>query len=164
MMFKYVNYALALLGLIFLSACQCPFRCNQDEYCKVAAQKKLDSVAPVAQDVPLKSALLAIKDKGQFEHEVLISTQPVVVDFFAQWCGPCKTSKPIFEAIARELESSYKFVIVDIDEAKDLAKEFSIQGVPSFLFFKQGKVVKHISGAIENKDDFITTIKEAFAK
>jgi thioredoxin 1 len=161
-MLKYVHYYLCFLGLVFLSACECPFRCNQGDCCKVAAPVKSESV-PQQGSLP-KAALIAITNKEQFEGEVLKSSQPVVVDFFAQWCGPCKVSKPIFEAIAHELGSSYKFVVVDIDNVKELAKEFSIQGVPSFLFFKEGKVVKQISGAIENKNDFITTIKETFEK
>jgi len=76
-----------------------------------------------------------------FEQEVLKSQLPVVVDMYATWCGPCKMMAPLFEQLSQELASSYKFVKVDIDQERDLAIQHNVSSIPTFLFFKNGKVV-----------------------
>ncbi len=76
-----------------------------------------------------------------FEQEVLKSSVPVVVDMYATWCGPCKMMAPLFEQLSQELAGSYKFVKVDIDQERDLAIQYNVSSIPTFLFFKDGKMV-----------------------
>ncbi len=75
-----------------------------------------------------------------FKSEVEDSDIPVIVDFYASWCGPCKMLKPNLETIAREFKGKVKVVKIDIDQCPDLAQRFNITQVPSLLIFKDGKV------------------------
>lgn len=86
-----------------------------------------------------------------FEHEVLKSVLPVVVDVFASWCGPCRAMLPSFEELATELESKYKFVKLNIDEERDLAVQYRVSSIPTFLFFKDGKIVGKETGAMSKE-------------
>lgn len=70
----------------------------------------------------------------------------VVIDFFATWCGPCKTIAPVFEKLA-QIYPSISFLKVDVDESAELAEKFEIQAMPTFLFLKDGRIVKRIEGA-----------------
>jgi thioredoxin 1 len=83
---------------------------------------------------------------AEFDAEVRQSTIPVVVDFFATWCPPCKTLAPIFDKVAGGFAGKIKFVKVNTDDAPELAVEFGIRGVPSLLFFKGGKTVNTLVG------------------
>jgi thioredoxin 1 len=84
--------------------------------------------------------------EGQFEAEVAQSPLPVVVDFYATWCGPCKRLSPMLDELAGPLAGKIKFVKVNVDEATALSQRFAIQGIPTLLFFKNGKVVDQIVG------------------
>lgn len=79
-------------------------------------------------------------DERSFEQEVLRSELPVMVDFQADWCGPCKTMAPEFEALARELEGKARFVKVDIDRSRTLAQQLRIQSVPTTMVFVGGRL------------------------
>ncbi|MCL2620411.1 MAG: thioredoxin [Defluviitaleaceae bacterium] len=83
--------------------------------------------------------------QADFEKEVLEAQMPVVVNFSATWCGPCKMLSPILEEIAGELNGKVKILKVDIDENKELTKQFGIRGVPTMLAFKGGEMVERIS-------------------
>lgn len=83
-----------------------------------------------------------------FEQEILKSSLPVVVDVYASWCGPCRTMMPFFEELASELSAKYKFVKLNIDEERDLAIQYRVSSIPTFLFFKEGKVVGKETGAM----------------
>ncbi len=83
---------------------------------------------------------------AEFDAEVRKSAIPVVVDFFATWCPPCKTLAPIFDKVAGGFVGKVKFVKVNTDEAPELAVEFGIRGVPSLVFFKGGKPVNTLVG------------------
>lgn len=89
----------------------------------------------------------------KFQDEVLRSSTPVLVDFYATWCMPCKMVAPVVEQIARDFQGKLKVVKVDIDESQNLAAQFSIQGVPTFILFKGGQEVARIVGAA-GKDEF----------
>jgi thioredoxin 1 len=82
----------------------------------------------------------------QFTTEVARATGPVVVDFFATWCGPCKRLSPMLDNLAGPLTNRVKFLKVDVDQSANLAKQFEVDGVPTLIFFKDGKVVDKLVG------------------
>ncbi len=83
---------------------------------------------------------------SNFEADVLKSSQPVLVDFWAEWCGPCKMLGPVLDELSAELAGKAKVAKVNIDEHSDLAVQFGIQSIPTLLVFKGGKVVAQAVG------------------
>jgi thioredoxin 1 len=81
-----------------------------------------------------------------FKKEVLDSTVPVLVDFFAPWCGPCKMLAPALEGVAKAYEGRLKVAKVNVDDAQQLAAGYQIRGVPTLMFFRDGKVVDTVVG------------------
>ena len=86
-----------------------------------------------------------------FEAEVINSDMPVVVDFFALWCGPCRVMKPIIEDIAAEFAGVVKVGKLNIDDFEDLANQYRIEALPTLLFFKDGKEVDRIGKLVSQK-------------
>jgi thioredoxin 2 len=85
---------------------------------------------------------------AEFERHVGRSDLPVVVDFWAPWCAPCRTMAPVFEAAARELEPQFRFVKVNTDEEPELAARHGIRGIPTLAIFRGGKQTARTSGAM----------------
>lgn len=81
-----------------------------------------------------------VKD-SEFESEVLKADGPVVVDFWAEWCGPCKAMSPIVEEVSGELAGKAKMVKVNIDENPQSPTQYGVRGIPTFMLFKDGQVV-----------------------
>lgn len=79
--------------------------------------------------------------------EVLMSDTPVLVDFWAEWCGPCKLIAPVLDELASELGSKIKIVKLDVDENPDIARQHNVLGIPMLVMFKGGKPVDSITGA-----------------
>ncbi len=88
--------------------------------------------------------------KENFEKEVLTSQKPVLIDFFATWCGPCRMVSPIIEEIASENAGS-KVCKVDVDEQPDLARQFGVMSIPTLVVVKDGKVINKSIGAKSKK-------------
>lgn len=97
-------------------------------------------------------------DKNNFEIEVLKSKEIVLVDFYAQWCSPCKMTRPIIEQLAEEIKN-VKFVKVDVDQNQELSSQHQIFSIPTFLIFKDGKVVNQFVGAL-SKEGFLSEINK----
>jgi thioredoxin 1 len=83
---------------------------------------------------------------ANFEAEVLNSAQPVLVDFWAPWCGPCRMIGPVIEELAKEYDGKVKVCKLNTDEAQDTAGKYQISAIPSILIFKGGKVVQQLVG------------------
>lgn len=91
------------------------------------------------------SSALAV-DNANFEQEVIQSTVPVLVDFWAPWCGPCKAISPSVDALATEMADQLKVVKVNVDEAQEIAGRFGVISIPTLLLIKGGEVVETLRG------------------
>tara|TARA_R110000868_G_scaffold335760_2_gene596620 strand:+ start:1251 stop:1550 length:300 start_codon:yes stop_codon:yes gene_type:complete len=91
-------------------------------------------------------------------HNILDSNQMVLVDFFADWCGPCKMLAPILKDVKKELGDAIKIVKIDVDKNQPLAAKYQVRGVPTMLLFKNGKQLWRQSGVLQ-KNELISIIK-----
>lgn len=78
---------------------------------------------------------------AEFENEVVNADKPVVVDFWAEWCGPCKALSPLVDEVADEMKDKVKVVKVNIDESPDAPTKYGVRGIPTLMIFKDGQVV-----------------------
>ena len=98
---------------------------------------------------------------ANFEQEVLKSKEPVVVDFFAEWCGPCKAMAPALDLVAKEMAGKVKVVKLDVDQNPEVTQKFRIQAMPTLMVFKDGKVAATQVGALVQKSKLESWIKSA---
>lgn len=99
-----------------------------------------DAISDAEKERKFKMAEITITEKN-FEQEVINSTLPVLVDFWASWCGPCRMLAPVIEEIAEEYEKEIKVGKINVDEERALAMQFGIESIPTVLLFKAGKIV-----------------------
>lgn len=98
-----------------------------------------------------------------FATEVLKSSEPVVVDFYAEWCGPCKAMAPALEQVANEMQGKVKVVKVDVDQNPGITQQFRIQAMPTLMVFKDGKVANQHVGALVQKSKLEAWINESIS-
>ena len=96
--------------------------------------------------------VIQIKSSADFEQEVLKSDKPVIVDFYADWCGPCKMLTPIIDEIADEKNDQIKVCKVNVDENSELAQKYSVQSIPTIISFKNGDIYKKSLGLIPKEE------------
>lgn len=97
-------------------------------------------------------------NKETFKTEILDSTEPILVDFFATWCGPCNMLSPILENISNT-RADFNIAKVNIDELRDLAIDYEVEVVPTLLIFKNGKVVGRIEGLV-SEEEIVNKVQE----
>lgn len=100
--------------------------------------------------------------KDNFDQEVVKSAKPVLLDFWAEWCGPCKMIAPILDELAAEYDGKVKIAKVNIDDHQELAVQFRINSIPTLLFFKNGQVVDQVVG-LRSKKDFKAKLDQVAA-
>ena len=96
-------------------------------------------------------------NENEFSNEVLNSELPVIVDFWAEWCAPCKMLTPILEELSKEMSSHVSFVKVNLDENQDLAMKYSVRSIPTLLLFSKGELIDAKIG-LSPKDDIVSWI------
>ncbi len=89
---------------------------------------------------------------ANFTDEVLKSEKPVLVDFYAVWCGPCSMMAPVVDEIAEEMSDKVVVGKVNVDESKEIAMNYGIRNIPTFLFFKNGEIAEKIVGAVDKSE------------
>jgi len=140
------------------NSCTCPNKGPGDKKCECKCES-CGAKESVAGGADAES----ITTNEQFKTAVLESKKPVVVKFSTEWCGACKSMKPAFEAVAKELADKYSFVEIDAEKAHDVSKQYGIRGVPAFLFFKDGQKIGEKIGAM-TEDVFKEIIESNFSK
>ena len=96
---------------------------------------------------------------GTFDAEVLKSSIPVIVDFWAPWCGPCKSIAPVLDELSKEYAGRIKVVKINVDDNPNTPTQYNVRGIPNLIFFKGGSVVEQIVGAVP-KDQLVTAINK----
>lgn len=100
----------------------------------------------------MDNSLTVTLNDGNFEEEVTRSAKPVLVDFWAEWCGPCKLIAPLLDEIAKEKGDTVKVAKVDVDQNQSLSARYNIRAIPTLLFFKDGQLRDQVTGMTSKKD------------
>lgn len=95
-----------------------------------------------------------------FESEVLNANEKVLVDFYADWCGPCKMMAPVIEELAEELQGKAKVGKINVDESTDIATQYDVMSIPTIIIFKNGKEVKRFIG-VRDKQELLNEVVNA---
>ena len=105
----------------------------------------------------MTSQFLGVATDDNFKGEVLKSDKPVLIDFWAPWCGPCKAIGPVVEELAGELKDSVKFMKLNVDENQKTALDYGVRSIPTLILFKEGKVLDTLIGLVPKKrlEDFV---------
>ena len=100
----------------------------------------------------MASPLIVTLTQDNFEKEALQSTTPVLVDFWAEWCGPCKMIAPVLDELATEYQGKVKIGKVNVDDYQNLAAQYGVRSIPTLLVLKNGQVVEQMIGAKSKRD------------
>jgi len=93
--------------------------------------------------------------------EIINSEQPVLIDFYADWCGPCKTLSPIIQEVAKELNGNARVLKIDVDKNQRLASKLGIKGVPTMVIYQKGKIMWRQSGVMQ-KSEIVSKLNQLF--
>ncbi|MFT5166715.1 MAG: thioredoxin 1 [Saprospiraceae bacterium] len=96
--------------------------------------------------------------KGNFD-QLINGDKPVLVDFHAEWCGPCKTQAPILEEVAKDIADKVRIIKIDVDKNQAIAQRYQVRGVPTMALFKKGQLVWRESG-VQSKQQILTVINQ----
>lgn len=96
---------------------------------------------------------------SSFNDEIINSSTPVLVDFWAPWCGPCKSIAPILEEISQEFDGKIKIAKLNVDDNPQTPTKYNVRGIPNLIFFKDGEVVEQIVGAVP-KEQLVSAINK----
>ena len=102
---------------------------------------------------------VVVLDKDNFEQEVIRAETPVLIDFWASWCGPCRAVAPVIDQLAGEFSGKAKVAKVNVDEQSELASRYRIMSIPTVILFKDGQVVEKLIGA-RSKEEFSRLIEK----
>lgn len=102
--------------------------------------------------------MATVISSAEFNEKVLNSTKPVLVDFFATWCGPCKRLAPLLDEIA-ESNTSFEVYKIDVDDSSDIAEKFNIMSVPTLMVFKNGNQTSKLVG-VHTKDEILAAVEK----
>jgi len=131
---------------------------NRDAYNAGVAEKSPVPPVSTADTQEAKRMAKQIESLEQFENEVLKADKPVLVDFHATWCGPCKFLAPIMDELSQALDGRAEVVKIDIDKFSELAARYGIQAVPTVIVFHGGEVVSRFVG-VRAKDDYLAAVE-----
>ena len=98
-----------------------------------------------------------------FESEVIRSPLPVVVDFYADWCGPCRSADPVIEELSESLAGRVKFTKVNVDDSDAVTRSYGIHSIPTYIFVEQGREKGRQIGAVGGSTEFRSTLKRYFS-
>lgn len=110
----------------------------------------------------MAAANIVYASESNFNDEVLKSATPVLVDFWAEWCGPCKMLAPVLDELATEYDGKVKIAKVDIDQNPGLATQYRVSAIPTLLLFKNGQVMEQVVG-LKSKRDLKASLDRAAA-
>jgi thioredoxin 1 len=108
-------------------------------------------------------AVKQVSDRKSWESDVMSSTKPVFVDFWAEWCGPCRMVSPVIEELAEEYGDKVNFVKVNVDEANELASKYNVFSIPTLAIFNKGQIVAQQVGAA-SKESYKNMIERSLEK
>lgn len=102
----------------------------------------------IKMEAQMSNEFVMVLTDANFQEEVINSSLPVFIDFWASWCGPCRMMAPVVEELSKEYSGKIKICQLNVDENPNVASQYKIMSIPTFLFFKNGKVVDQLVGAI----------------
>jgi thioredoxin 1 len=107
----------------------------------------------------MSSPIIGVATDENFEGEVLKSEKPVLVDFWAPWCGPCKAIGPVVEELAQQLKDSVKFMKLNVDDSQKTAIKYGVRSIPTLILFKEGQILDTLIGLVP-KDKLESFVKK----